>query len=59
VFDRSRFRSGGLQYMVPAWVALHTLRRTGCQLPVEMWFAAREMPDEGASSSCRSHPKST
>jgi hypothetical protein len=35
--------------MVPAWVALHTLRRTGCQLPVEMWFAAREMPDEGAA----------
>jgi hypothetical protein len=34
--------------MVPAWVALHTLRRTGCALPVEVWFQAHEMPDEGA-----------
>ena len=34
--------------MVPAWVALHTLRRTGCALPVELWFLAHEMPDAGA-----------
>eukprot|EP00884_Botryococcus_braunii_P021243 jgi/Botrbrau1/7802/Bobra.0159s0230.1 len=35
---------GGLTYMVPAWVNVHMLRRTGCQLPVEMWFPAVEYP---------------
>ncbi len=34
--------------MVPAWVALSSLRRAGCALPVEVWFNAHEMPDEGA-----------
>ncbi|KAK9798888.1 hypothetical protein WJX73_001325 [Symbiochloris irregularis] len=36
--------AGGGQYMVPAWVNIHMLRRTGCMLPVEMFFPAPEYP---------------
>jgi hypothetical protein len=43
---------GGLQYMVPAWVALSALRRAGCALPAEVWFNAHEMPDKGAPCLC-------
>ncbi|KAG2501658.1 hypothetical protein HYH03_000162 [Edaphochlamys debaryana] len=35
---------GGLRYMVPAWVALHVLRKSGCLLPVEIWFPVEEFP---------------
>ncbi|KAK9810503.1 hypothetical protein WJX72_011854 [[Myrmecia] bisecta] len=35
---------GGLSYMVPAWVNVHMLRKTGCMLPVEMFFPVREFP---------------
>ena len=27
------------------WVAVHALRRAGCELPIEMWFPAGEGPD--------------
>lgn len=36
--------AGGLTYMVPAWVNIHMLRRTGCTLPVEMFFPGTEFP---------------
>ncbi|DBB17802.1 TPA: hypothetical protein ACH3X3_002830 [Trebouxia sp. C0006] len=36
--------AGGLTYMVPAWVNIHMLRRTGCTLPVEMFFPGKELP---------------
>ncbi|GIL63128.1 hypothetical protein Vafri_17254 [Volvox africanus] len=35
---------GGMQYLTPAWVSLHVLRRTGCKLPVELWFPVEEFP---------------
>ncbi|PNW86953.1 hypothetical protein CHLRE_02g102750v5 [Chlamydomonas reinhardtii] len=35
---------GSLRYLVPAWVSLHVLRRSGCRLPVEVWFPAAEYP---------------
>ncbi|KAG2454624.1 hypothetical protein HYH02_000465 [Chlamydomonas schloesseri] len=35
---------GTLRYLVPAWVSLHVLRRSGCRLPVEVWFPAAEYP---------------
>jgi alpha 1,2-mannosyltransferase len=41
---------GGLTYMVPAWVALHMLRRAGSSLPVEVWFPAAEAPTPGLVS---------
>lgn len=41
---------GGLQYLPPAWVAVHALRRTGCTLPIEMWFQTTEMPDSGLAA---------
>jgi alpha 1,2-mannosyltransferase len=36
--------AGGLRYTVPAWVNVHMLRRTGCTLPVEMFFPEKEFP---------------
>ncbi len=36
--------SGGLRYMLSAWVGVAMLRRTGCTLPVEMWFPLLEYP---------------
>ena len=39
---------GGLRYMVPAWVALHALRRANCTLPVEIWLPAHEAPPAGS-----------
>ncbi|GLC36242.1 hypothetical protein PLESTB_001364800 [Pleodorina starrii] len=35
---------GGMHYLTPAWVNLHLLRRTGCTLPVELWFPVEEFP---------------
>ncbi|KAG2436436.1 hypothetical protein HXX76_006739 [Chlamydomonas incerta] len=35
---------GSLRYLVPAWVSLHVLRKSGCRLPVEVWFPAAEYP---------------
>ncbi|GFR52395.1 hypothetical protein Agub_g14905 [Astrephomene gubernaculifera] len=35
---------GGLRYLTPAWVSLHVLRRSGCTLPVELWFPVEEFP---------------
>jgi alpha 1,2-mannosyltransferase len=33
---------GKLQYLVPSLVAIRALRRTGCTLPVELWFPDNE-----------------
>ena len=36
---------GGPQYLACAWVCLHMLRRTGCALPVQLWYLGeRELP---------------
>ncbi|GLC36605.1 hypothetical protein PLESTM_000470500 [Pleodorina starrii] len=35
---------GGMRYLTPAWTNLHLLRRTGCILPVELWFPVEEFP---------------
>ncbi|GIL68802.1 hypothetical protein Vafri_22039 [Volvox africanus] len=35
---------GGMRYLTPAWTSLHVLRRTGCKLPVELWFPVEEFP---------------
>ena len=29
---------GGLKYIVPAWVNVQMIRRSGCTLPIEMWY---------------------
>jgi alpha 1,2-mannosyltransferase len=36
--------SGSLPYLVPSLVALKSLRRSGCNLPIELWFPETEMP---------------
>ena len=43
---------GGLQYITAAWASLRALRRSGCLLPVEMWFLEGEAPraDPGSLS---------
>ena len=38
---------GGMKYFPPAWVCIHTLRRFGCTLPIQLWhLGEREMDDE-------------
>ena len=44
---------GGLRYLPPAWVALRALRRTGCELPVELWFLSHEMPTPALTEALR------
>jgi hypothetical protein len=34
---------GKLQYLVPSLVAIRALRRTGCKLPIELWFPDNEV----------------
>ena len=38
---------GGNQskYQTSYWVAIHALRRSGCMLPIQLWFPEREAPD--------------
>lgn len=33
-----------LPRQVSAWISLNMLRRSGCTLPVEMWFPIAELP---------------
>ena len=35
---------GNRQYQTPFWVAVHAIRRTGCTLPIEIWFPHKELP---------------
>jgi hypothetical protein len=37
---------GGVKYFTCAWVCLNMLRRTGCELPVEVWHLGRGEMDE-------------
>lgn len=36
---------GGVQYYTNAWVAIKTLRRLGCRLPIELWHLGPEEMD--------------
>lgn len=36
--------AGGLQYMPSTYVMITMLRRAGCSLPAEVWFASDELP---------------
>ena len=33
------------KYQTSYWVAVHAIRRAGCELPVQLWFPAGEAPD--------------
>ena len=35
---------GSGTYETPYWIAVHSLRRTGCKLPIEVWFPDKELP---------------
>ncbi|PNW78213.1 hypothetical protein CHLRE_09g386734v5 [Chlamydomonas reinhardtii] len=39
---------GGLHYLIPAWASLSVLRKSGCHLPVEVWFPVAEQPSRPA-----------
>ncbi len=47
--------SGGLRYMVSAWISVAMLRRAGCTLPVEMWFPLHERPTPAMVAELRLH----
>jgi alpha 1,2-mannosyltransferase len=38
--------AGGLGYFTCCWVAVQAIRRTGCRLPVQVWYVGRELSDE-------------
>ena len=44
---------GGLRYMVPTLVSVYMIRRTGCTLPVEVWFFENELPGPAAAAELR------
>ena len=33
------------EYQTSYWVAIHALRRSGCSLPIQLWFPESEAPD--------------
>lgn len=37
---------GGPKYFIPAWVCVHMLRKSGCQLPIEYWYLGKREMDE-------------
>ncbi|GFR51145.1 hypothetical protein Agub_g13500 [Astrephomene gubernaculifera] len=45
--------SGGLRYMVSAWISIAMLRRAGSTLPVEMWFPILEYPTSAVVEALR------
>lgn len=42
--------AGGLSYFTCCWVAIKALRRSGCRLPVELWYAGNEMSEEAMNA---------
>src|SRR6266540_1660934 len=38
--------AGGLGYLTCCWVAVHAIRRTGCHLPVQVWYVGEELTEE-------------
>lgn len=38
--------AGGLSYFTCAYVSLKALRRTGCSLPVELWYVGNELSED-------------
>ena len=35
---------GNGRFQTPYWIAVHALRRAGCDLPIEVWFPEKELP---------------
>ncbi|PZP46349.1 MAG: hypothetical protein DI598_12205 [Pseudopedobacter saltans] len=35
--------AGGIKYFTCAWIALKALRKTGCYLPIEIWYRGNEL----------------
>ena len=38
--------AGGVGYFTCCWVAIHAIRRTGCRLPIEVWYVGNELSEE-------------
>ena len=38
--------AGGIGYFTCCWVAIHMIRRSGCQLPIEVWYVGNELSEE-------------
>lgn len=36
---------GDKAYATPFWIAIHAIRRSGSDLPIELWFQDKELPD--------------
>jgi ADP-heptose:LPS heptosyltransferase len=42
--------AGGLEYFANAWVCIKMLRRSGCQLPIQMWHLGKNELDDQMKS---------
>ncbi|MBO9201553.1 MULTISPECIES: alpha-mannosyltransferase [Niastella] len=38
--------AGGLRYFTCAWINIHVLKKTGCSLPIEVWYTGNEFTPE-------------
>jgi alpha 1,2-mannosyltransferase len=38
--------AGGLRYFTCVWITIRMLRRQGCTLPIELWYAGNELSEE-------------
>lgn len=38
--------AGGMSYFTCCWIAIKAIRRTGCDLPIEVWYAGNELTEE-------------
>lgn len=38
--------AGGLSYFTCAWIAIKAIRRSGCHLPVQLWYVGNELSSE-------------
>lgn len=40
------YTAGGMSYVTCSWVAISTLRKKGCTLPIELWYSGNEISPE-------------
>ncbi len=45
---------GGVKYFTNAWVCINMLRRSGCALPIQLWFLGKEEVDKEMTSLIKS-----
>ena len=47
---------GDKAYATPFWIAIHAIRRSGSDLPIELWFQDKELPGSAREQGLGSGP---